>query len=79
MEAVPEDWQDGLVIAAHPDDIEYGAAAAVARWTGRQTGALRPRDERGGRDRRLDPEECGPLREAEERESRGSSAWTRVE
>ena len=34
MEPVPEDWQRGLVIAAHPDDIEYGAAAAVARWTG---------------------------------------------
>lgn len=34
MEQLPEDWQRGLVIVAHPDDIEYGAAAAVARWTG---------------------------------------------
>ncbi len=33
MEPIPEDWQRGLVIVAHPDDIEYGAAAAVARWT----------------------------------------------
>ncbi len=31
---VPEDWQRGLAIVAHPDDMEYGAAAAVARWTG---------------------------------------------
>jgi LmbE family N-acetylglucosaminyl deacetylase len=22
-----------LAIAAHPDDLEYGAAAAIARWT----------------------------------------------
>ena len=23
-----------LGVAAHPDDLEYGAASAVARWTG---------------------------------------------
>lgn len=28
-----EDWQRALCVAAHPDDLEYGAAAAVARWT----------------------------------------------
>ncbi|WP_405138957.1 PIG-L deacetylase family protein [Nocardia sp. NBC_01388] len=68
MERLPEDWQRGLVIVAHPDDIEYGAAAAVARWT------------RQGKDIRyvlvssgeagiagLPPAESGPLREAEER------------
>lgn len=27
---LPEDWERGLCIVAHPDDIEYGAAAAVA-------------------------------------------------
>jgi LmbE family N-acetylglucosaminyl deacetylase len=31
---MPTDWQRGLVIVAHPDDIEYGAAAAIAAWTG---------------------------------------------
>ena len=34
FELLPEDWQRGLAIVAHPDDMEYGAAAAVARWTG---------------------------------------------
>ena len=24
---------DVLAIVAHPDDLEYGAAAAVAKWT----------------------------------------------
>jgi LmbE family N-acetylglucosaminyl deacetylase len=28
-----EDWQRALCVAAHPDDLEYGAASAVARWT----------------------------------------------
>ena len=31
--AFPEDWQTALAIVAHPDDLEYGAASAIARWT----------------------------------------------
>lgn len=31
--AAPENWQTGLAIVAHPDDLEYGAAAAIAKWT----------------------------------------------
>src|SRR5689334_24271495 len=34
LEPVDETWERALCIVAHPDDIEYGAAAAVARWTG---------------------------------------------
>ncbi|MEG3636557.1 PIG-L deacetylase family protein [Micromonospora palythoicola] len=34
LEPVTEDWQRALAIVAHPDDLEFGAAAAVARWTG---------------------------------------------
>ncbi|MGH3319876.1 MAG: PIG-L deacetylase family protein [Streptosporangiaceae bacterium] len=34
LEPLPEDWRQGLAVVAHPDDLEYGAAAAVARWTG---------------------------------------------
>ena len=30
---LPQDWDRALVVVAHPDDIEYGTAAAVARWT----------------------------------------------
>src|SRR5690625_4973777 len=29
-----DDVQRGLCIVAHPDDMEYGASAAVAAWTG---------------------------------------------
>lgn len=34
LEPFPEDWDRALAVVAHPDDMEYGAAAAVARWTG---------------------------------------------
>ncbi|PSO43591.1 PIG-L domain-containing protein [Candidatus Saccharibacteria bacterium QS_8_54_8] len=33
LHPVKEDWQTGLVVVAHPDDIEYGASGAIARWT----------------------------------------------
>ncbi len=34
LEHVAEDWQTALCVVAHPDDMEFGGAAAVARWTG---------------------------------------------
>lgn len=34
LEPLTEDWQRALAIVAHPDDLEFGGAAAVARWTG---------------------------------------------
>jgi len=33
LEALPEDWGRALAVVAHPDDLEYGVASAVARWT----------------------------------------------
>jgi LmbE family N-acetylglucosaminyl deacetylase len=33
LEMFPEDWDRALAVVAHPDDMEYGAASAVARWT----------------------------------------------
>nr|BFE79014.1 hypothetical protein GCM10020093_016150 [Planobispora longispora] len=33
LEAMPTDWQRALAIVAHPDDLEYGTAAAIASWT----------------------------------------------
>ncbi len=30
---MPEDWERALAVVAHPDDMEYGASSAVARWT----------------------------------------------
>ncbi|MFI6210684.1 PIG-L deacetylase family protein [Nocardia brasiliensis] len=67
MEQVPEDWQRGLVIVAHPDDIEYGAAAAVARWTGQGKDiryVLVTSGEAGIAG--MPPAQSGPLREGEE-------------
>ena len=31
LEPLFEGWQRGLAIVAHPDDLEFGAAAAIAR------------------------------------------------
>lgn len=33
LHPVEENWHTGLVVVAHPDDIEYGASSAIARWT----------------------------------------------
>ena len=33
LEPVDESWTSALCVVAHPDDLEFGAAAAVARWT----------------------------------------------
>jgi LmbE family N-acetylglucosaminyl deacetylase len=65
---MPTDWNRALAIAAHPDDLEYGAAAAVAAWTdaGKEVRYLLVTRGEAGIDS-LDPAECGPLREAEQR------------
>ncbi len=33
LPALPENWARALCVAAHPDDIEYGTASAIAKWT----------------------------------------------
>jgi LmbE family N-acetylglucosaminyl deacetylase len=33
LDPFPEDWESALAVVAHPDDMEYGASSAVARWT----------------------------------------------
>ncbi len=73
----PTDWRTALVLVPHPDDTEYGCAAAVAKWTsqGKQVHyALACRGEAGIEG--MPPEECGPLRE---REQRASSAIVGVD
>lgn len=70
LAALPEDWDRALAVVAHPDDLEYGAASAVARWTsqGKQVHYLLvTRGEAGIDD--MHPEEVGPLRALEERRS----------
>ena len=65
---LPEDWNSALVVMAHPDDIEYGAASAVARWTsqGKRVAYLLATRGEAGIDV-MEPREAGPLREDEER------------
>ena len=59
-----------LAVVAHPDDLEYGAAAAVARWTreGHEVVYLLATRGEAGIDG-MAPEECGPLRAEEQRRS----------
>ena len=68
MKSFPDDWSSALCIAAHPDDLEYGTAGAVAAWTaaGKTVTYLLVTSGEAGIDS-LDPADCGPLREAEER------------
>ena len=59
-----------LVIVAHPDDIEWGMAGTVARWTddGKQVVyVLATRGEAGSEDPDLSAEEAGARREQEQR------------
>ncbi|HCA85961.1 MAG TPA: PIG-L domain-containing protein [Streptomyces sp.] len=67
---LPADWQRCLAIVAHPDDLEYGGAAAVAIWTdrGAEVVYLLVTHGEAGIDG-LGPEDCAPLREREQRES----------
>src|SRR6187397_134591 len=68
LPTVPEDWDTALAVVAHPDDIEYGAASAVARWTdqGKSISYLLASRGEAGIDG-IDPRDAAPLREAEER------------
>ena len=70
LQTVPEDWERALVVMARPDDIEYGAASAIARWTsqGKHVTYIMVTRGEAGIDS-MEPEKVGPLREAEERNS----------
>ncbi|GGT15130.1 GlcNAc-PI de-N-acetylase [Streptomyces purpureus] len=70
LHPMPDDWQRALAVVAHPDDLEYGCAAAVAGWTdaGREVVYTLVTRGEAGIDT-LPPAECAPLREAEQRAS----------
>jgi LmbE family N-acetylglucosaminyl deacetylase len=67
LETMPEDWERLLAIVAHPDDLEYGAASAVARWTraGKWVGYVVVTNGEAGIDG-LRPDEAAPVRVAEQ-------------
>lgn len=70
LEPVDESWSSALAIVAHPDDLEYGTAAAIARWTaqGKRVVYTLATSGEAGIDG-LAPEDAGPLREQEQRAS----------
>ena len=72
LEPLSEDWERALAVVAHPDDLEYGAASAIARWTsqGKEINYLLVTRGEAGIDS-MPPEEVGPLREREEINSAG--------
>ena len=80
MEPIPEDWTRAVAVVAHPDDLEYGAAAAVARWTrqGKSVAYVLASSGEAGIGGRA-PAEVGPLREDEERRSAAIVGVTEVE
>ena len=64
---LPEDWDRALAVVAHPDDLEYGASAAIARWTamGKDVRYLLATRGEAGIDS-MPPSQAGPLRTAEQ-------------
>ncbi|MBL3668850.1 PIG-L family deacetylase [Streptomyces sp. M2CJ-2] len=70
LEPMPDDWQRALAVVAHPDDLEYGCAAAIATWTdaGREVAYVLATRGEAGIDT-LEPAEAGPIREREQRAS----------
>lgn len=67
LEPLREDWQTALCVVAHPDDLEFGAAAAIARWTGQGKRVVYCMVTSGeaGIDG-VDPEQAREVREAEQ-------------
>ena len=64
-----ESWDRALCVVAHPDDLEYGTAAAVSRWTaqGKTVAYLLATHGEAGIDG-IPPVEAAPLRAQEERD-----------
>jgi LmbE family N-acetylglucosaminyl deacetylase len=67
LQPLDETWERALCVVAHPDDMEFGAAAAVARWTGqgKSVAYCMVTSGEAGIDG-LDPDACREVREAEQ-------------
>jgi LmbE family N-acetylglucosaminyl deacetylase len=70
LEPLDEDWTRALAVVAHPDDLEFGAAGAIARWTGQGKTVVYCLLTSGeaGIDG-MHPDETRGVREAEQRQS----------
>ncbi|GAA3727984.1 PIG-L deacetylase family protein [Salinactinospora qingdaonensis] len=67
LTVLDEDFQRVLAVVAHPDDLEFGASAALAKWAGNGTEVTQVLVTRGeaGIDS-IAPEQCAPLRSNEQ-------------
>ena len=80
LQPLDDNWQTGLAIVAHPDDLEYGAASAIAKWTSEGktiTYLLVSRGEAGIQG--MDPKETWDVRTKEEVDSAAVVGVTVVE
>ncbi|MEV6243927.1 PIG-L family deacetylase [Lentzea sp. NPDC051838] len=80
LPALPEEFQRVLCVVAHPDDMEYGLSAAVARWTsnGIEVGyLLLTRGEAGMLNRRRRRHACAGTSAARSAGSSRTSCWAR--
>jgi LmbE family N-acetylglucosaminyl deacetylase len=70
LEEVPEDWSRALAVVAHPDDLEYGVASAIGRWTrqGKEVVYCLATSGEAGIDS-MAPDEAARIRQDEERRS----------
>jgi LmbE family N-acetylglucosaminyl deacetylase len=70
MQAVDESWERAVAIVAHPDDLEYGAASAMARWTaqGKEVSYVLATKGEAGIDG-MTPAQAAVVREEEQRRS----------
>jgi LmbE family N-acetylglucosaminyl deacetylase len=68
LSPLPEDWERAMAVVAHPDDIEYGVASVVARWTaqGKSVAYVLVTSGEAGIDS-MAPERAKYVREQEER------------
>ncbi|MGH3490315.1 MAG: PIG-L deacetylase family protein [Actinopolymorphaceae bacterium] len=80
LEPLPDDWQRCLAIVAHPDDLEYGTASAIAGWTaaGRDVAYVLVTRGEAGIDG-LPPQQAARLREQEQRASAAAVGVSVVE
>jgi LmbE family N-acetylglucosaminyl deacetylase len=70
LQPLDESWERALCVVAHPDDLEFGGAAAVARWTaqGKEVVYCMVTSGEAGIDG-MHPDECREVRESEQVES----------
>jgi len=76
----PDGWDRAVAVVAHPDDLEYGAASAIAQWTtaGKDIRYVLMTSGEAGI-ATIEPKHCGPMRELEQKASAAVVGVTDVE